>query len=119
MAFLNTSASVAAADNSADTIYSGGTIITIDDNAPRVDAVAVKDGRIIAAGSKADVMALQREHTALFDLQGRTMLPAFIDPHGHFPDPGFIELFRVDLASPPRGRWPSRPRSPARSSPGS
>ena len=31
------------------------------------------------------------------------MLPAFIDPHGHFPDPGFIKLFRVDLAAPPRG----------------
>lgn len=31
------------------------------------------------------------------------MLPAFIDPHGHFPDPGFIKLFRVDLSSAPRG----------------
>ena len=54
----------------ADIIYSGGPILTMDDAAPRAEAVAVKGGRIIAAGSAADVMKLKGENTKLVDLGG-------------------------------------------------
>jgi len=38
----------------ADSIYSGGPIVTVDDDAMTVEAVAVRDGRIVAAGTRAD-----------------------------------------------------------------
>lgn len=41
---------------SADTIYHGGEIVTVNDAQPTAEAVAVKDGRILAVGSKADVL---------------------------------------------------------------
>ena len=86
----------------ADAIYSGGTIITIDDNNPRVEAVAVKDGRIIAAGKAADVMALKGDKTQMVDLGGRTMLPGFVDPHGHV-TMGGLQAASANLLPPPDG----------------
>jgi hypothetical protein len=41
----------------ADTIYYGGTIITVNDRQPTAEAVAVKDGKFIAVGDKKDVFA--------------------------------------------------------------
>jgi predicted amidohydrolase YtcJ len=86
----------------ADVIYSGGTIITIDDNNPRVEAVAVKDGRIIAAGKAAEVMALKGGKTQLFDLGGRTMLPGFVDPHAHV-TMGGMQAVSANMLPPPDG----------------
>ena len=68
---------------SADTIYSGGTIITMNDAAPRAEAIAVKGGTIIAVGSKADIDKLRTASTASIDLAGKALLPGFIDGHGH------------------------------------
>lgn len=68
----------------ADTIYSGGSIITINDAQPQVQAVAVKAGKILAAGTKADIEAQYKgRSTNMVDLAGRTMLPGFFDSHGH------------------------------------
>ena len=55
----------------------------MNDADPRVDAVAVKGGRIIAAGSETDVMALKGPNSKIIDLGGRAMLPGFVDAHGH------------------------------------
>jgi predicted amidohydrolase YtcJ len=85
------------------TIYRGGVVLTMDDEDNVADAVAVAGGRIIAVGSEADLIALGDERTALIDLRGRTLIPAFIDPHGHFPESGFCALHRVDLMCPPLG----------------
>ncbi|MFN9971157.1 MAG: amidohydrolase, partial [Phycisphaerae bacterium] len=63
----------------ADTIYSGGTIITMNDAAPRAEAIAVKGGTIIAVGSKADIDKLRTASTASIDLAGKALLPGFID----------------------------------------
>ena len=85
----------------ADIIYSGGPIITIDDGNPRVEAVAVKGGRIIAAGASADVMKLKGDKTELVDLGGRTMLPGFVDPHGHV-TMGGLQAASANLLPPHR-----------------
>ena len=69
----------AVAQEPADTIYRGGPILTIEDAAPRAEAVAVKDGRILAVGTLADVMPHQGEATELFELEGRALLPGFVD----------------------------------------
>jgi predicted amidohydrolase YtcJ len=74
---------VAADTPAADRIWSGGPILTMNDGAMRVEAVAEKAGRIIAAGSAAEVMKTKGPGTEIIDLGGRTMLPGFIDAHGH------------------------------------
>ena len=59
---LTALAAPAIAQEVADRIWSGGPILTMDDRAMRAEAVAEKGGKIVAVGSKADVMKLQAEH---------------------------------------------------------
>lgn len=69
----------------ADVIYCKGDVITINDVEPFAEAVAVKDGRVLAVGSTEDVMSkFNGSGTRIVDLQGKTLLPGFIDPHSHF-----------------------------------
>ena len=68
----------------AATIYSGGDILTMEGDTPTyAESVAVKDGRISFVGSRAEAMKQQGSGTKLVDLQGKTLLPGFIDPHLH------------------------------------
>lgn len=97
----------------ADTIYMGGTIYTMtesyeealdDAKAKKVEAVATKDGKVVFAGSWADAQAQhQGSATKIVDLKGKTMLPGFVDAHGHFHDQGTADLYEVNLNSPPLG----------------
>ena len=93
---------VAFAAEVADVIYYGGPILTMDDANPRVEAVAVKGGRILAAGSTADVMSFKGSSTRLVDLEGRTMLPGFVDPHGHVMIGG-LQAMSANVLPPPDG----------------
>jgi predicted amidohydrolase YtcJ len=68
----------------ADLILSGGTILTMEAAQPRAEAIAIAGGCIVAVGSTAEVMAHAGPQTRHVDLQGRTLLPGFIDAHGHF-----------------------------------
>jgi predicted amidohydrolase YtcJ len=69
----------------ADAIYAGGDIVTIDDARPTAQALAVKDGRILAVGTRAAIEAAHRgPRTRRVDLRGRTLLPGFIDGHSHY-----------------------------------
>jgi len=68
----------------ADTIYFGGAILTMDAAMPQVEAVAVKDGRVMQRGDTATLRADHADaNTRLVDLGGRTLLPGFIDGHSH------------------------------------
>ncbi|NIZ10046.1 amidohydrolase [Pseudooceanicola sp. HF7] len=100
---LCVTATSALAQEVADTIYSGGPILTIDDAQPRAEAVAVKDGRILAVGALSDVSAHRGEGTQAFDLAGRTMLPGFVDSHGHVVMGG-LQALSANLLSPPDGK---------------
>jgi predicted amidohydrolase YtcJ len=75
--------SAMAADPAADAIYTGGPIITMNEAAPRAEAVAIRDGKIIAVGTKAEVDKFKAAGTATIDLAGKAMLPGFVDGHGH------------------------------------
>jgi predicted amidohydrolase YtcJ len=86
----------------ADTIYSGGPILTMDDEQPIVEAVAVRDGRILAVGDTDSVLAHRGDSTAVFDLAGRTMVPGFIDSHGHVVMGG-LQALSANLLAPPDG----------------
>jgi predicted amidohydrolase YtcJ len=72
-----------AASGAADLIYRGGPIITMNDAQPQAEAVAVRGGRILAVGSLAQLEATRGPGTREVNLEGRTMLPGFVDPHGH------------------------------------
>lgn len=96
------SVGAAAAQEMADTIYTGGPILTIDDASPTAEAVAVKDGRILAVGALSDVSAHRGDGTQVFDLDGRTMLPGFVDSHGHVVMGG-LQALSANLLAPPDG----------------
>lgn len=72
------------APDPADVIYHGGDIVTVDDKNPSAEALAVKGGKIVAVGKKADVLRLKGEATRLIDLGGKAMVPGFLDGHSHF-----------------------------------
>ena len=66
----------------ADAIYVGGDIVTMNDKAPSAQALAVKDGRILAVGDRKTVEAGHKgAKTRVVNLAGKTLLPAFIDAH--------------------------------------
>jgi len=86
----------------ADTIYLGGPVLTIDDKAPRAEAVAVADGKILAVGDRESVMALKGNGTDVVDLEGHAMLPGFVDSHGHAVMGG-LQALSANLLAPPDG----------------
>jgi predicted amidohydrolase YtcJ len=78
----------------ADLIVINGRVLTQDDALPRAEAFAVKDGRILAVGSTADVKNLATARTRVLDAAGMTVTPGFIDAHTHAG--GVNELYGVD-----------------------
>jgi hypothetical protein len=92
----------AAAQVTADRIWSGGTILTMNEQAMRAEAVAEAGGRIVAVGRKAEVMKLRGPGTRLVDLKGRALLPGFVDPHGHVMMGG-LQALSANLLAPPDG----------------
>lgn len=82
--------------------FINGQVITMDDNNSIVEAVFVREDQIIAVGDNAKIQGLIDNKTLVHDLQGKTLLPGFIDSHSHFPGSG-MSLFMADLRSPPVG----------------
>ena len=93
---------IAASAETADTIYHNGPILTVDDANPRAEAVAVKDGKILSVGRKNEVLKTKGDATRMVDLSGRTMLPGFVDAHGHV-FAGGIQALSANLLAPPDG----------------
>ncbi len=86
----------------ADKIWVGGTILTMNDAAMRAEAVAVKDGKILAVGKLDEVLRTKGDKTEVIDLGGRTLLPGFVDPHGHIVVGG-LQALSANLLAPPDG----------------
>jgi len=72
----------------ADQVLTGGTVITIEADRPEAEAIALKDGRILAVGSAEAIAAHVGRTTEVIELEGRVVLPGFIEGHGHFPGLG-------------------------------
>ena len=81
-----------------DLILAHGTVITEDSRDSVAQAMAIADGRIIAVGTDASILALRGAQTRIIDLHGRTATPGLIDTHAHIADGGLGELYRVQLA---------------------
>lgn len=87
----------------ADAIYSGGDIITMNPVQETAEAVAVKDGKIAAVGSKSEVLKLKGAKTKMVDIAGKTLVPGFIDGHSHFINA--VEMVDwVNVNAPPVGK---------------
>ena len=86
----------------ADVIYTGGPIVTVNDRQPTAEALAVRDGRILAVGDAAAIEQHAGEATQRIDLRGRTLAPGFVDGHVHVNGLG-LQAIGANLLAPPDG----------------
>lgn len=91
-----------------DAIYFGGPILTMEDAEPTAEAIVVKDGEILFTGKKAEADKYVGDKTEVHDLQGKTLMPGFIDAHGHLTSRAGMES-AIDLAAAPYGTVNSIP----------
>lgn len=103
-----------------DLIFHGGQVLCMDEAATRATAVAAKNGRIVAVGSDA-IIHLAGRGTTVIDLNGRTLMPGFIEGHIHsewygrnqltvnFKDcrtkEEVIAMLKAAVDATPEGRW--------------
>lgn len=99
-------------------------IVTLDSRRPRAQAALVRKGRIAQVGSSQDVRAAAGGATTIFDAQGRTVVPGFVDAHCHMEVAagaasymlavhtppytsltGIIDALRKQAANTPKGEW--------------
>ena len=105
-----------------ETILLDGKIVTLDAAQPLAEALAVRDGRIVAVGPSADVRARAGPDTRVVDLGGRTVIPGLIDSHIHAIRAGLtyatevhwigarslaeaLDRLRTAAAVAPKGSW--------------
>ncbi|MDO9395983.1 MAG: amidohydrolase family protein, partial [Herbiconiux sp.] len=67
-----------------------GTVLTVDPRRPRAEALLVRDGRIAAVGSEAEVRAESTSTADVVRLGGRALLPGFVEAHGHPSDTAVV-----------------------------
>ncbi len=67
-----------------DTIVLNGKIITVDDRFTITQALAIRNQRVFATGSNADIRKLADANTKVIDVKGRTVIPGLIDNHSHW-----------------------------------
>ena len=78
-----------------DTIVINANIYTVNDNFDKAEAFAIKDGKIVAVGTTAEIQA-KYAATYVNDAKGKTIVPGFIDAHCHFFGLG-LQQQKVDL----------------------
>ena len=102
-------------------ILQGGNFITVDKAQPYAQAVAIAGGRFAAVGSNDEILPLASGRTRKIHLEGKTVVPGFIDAHTHPASSGVMHLKQVDCdlrsiqsiqqaireraARTPRGEW--------------
>ncbi len=90
------------------TLYHGGTIITMEGDKPTsVEAVIERGGKIIYAGPKSEAVNNFAGKTVDVDLRGKTMMPGFIEPHAHPVSIGAFILAN-DIVAPHEWRMPHK-----------
>lgn len=89
----------------AQAVYLDGKLLTMEPGRPHAQAMAVGKGRILAVGTSREISAWIREDTQVIDLEGRTVVPGFIDAHSHLVFAGQMGGVLVDIRPPPIGRF--------------
>jgi predicted amidohydrolase YtcJ len=113
---------IASAQDRADLILTGGKIATLRYNEGFVEALAVKNGRVLAVGSDDEVLRFKGESTRVIELAGRTVIPGLNDSHLHVVRGGRfynlelrwdgvpslrrgLEMVREQAGRTPKGQW--------------
>ena len=81
----------------ADMVIHNGKIYTMNEYNPIAETVIVKDGKIVNVGRQINYRPYIGEKTKILDLNGATMVPGFIEGHGHFMGLGYAKM-RLDLS---------------------
>ena len=105
----------------ADLIIHGGTIYTVDSLNSKVESVAVKDGKIYKVGNFEKIRQFAAQSTNIINLEGKTMIPGFIEGHAHIMGTGYnqknidllttssydeiIEIVKNKASEIPKGQW--------------
>ena len=92
-----------AGEQTADIIFIGDHIITVDAASVGVTAVAVAGQNIVATGPAKEILKLKTSSTRVIELGDNALVPGFIDAHGHMTIVAKLTEM-IDLASPPVGR---------------
>ena len=85
-----------------DTIYFNGNVITLDSDELVAEAIAIKDGKILALGDSTDIISMSGETTRKVNLNGKTLVPGFIDAHSHLSGVA-VQVGTANLLPPPDG----------------
>jgi len=112
---------VLAAAQTADVVLVGGKIVTVDKDFAVAEAVAIRNGKFAHVGTSDQVRALIGPDTNVIDLEGKTVVPGFIDAHAHIDREGLkflhpsltgarsianiLEVVRAEVAKTEPGEW--------------
>jgi predicted amidohydrolase YtcJ len=83
-------------------VWTNGRVLTMDAEGRQATALVIEDDRIVAVGTDEEVQRWLPDADVEIDLEGRTVVPGFIEAHGHFPGAGLVAV-AADLNSPPIG----------------
>jgi predicted amidohydrolase YtcJ len=86
----------------ADKVFLNGKIVTVNDDQPKATVVAVKGGEIVYVGDIRGAKPLIGDTTEKIDLDGKTMVPGFVDAHGHVVNAG-VQAASANLLPAPDG----------------
>jgi hypothetical protein len=86
----------------ADLVLRDGKVVTLDDDRPVVQAIALRDDRIVAVGSTEEISPRIGPDTRVIELDGKLVVPGFIEGHGHFVSLGNSKMI-LDLT--PARTW--------------
>lgn len=87
------------ASSAAETIFRNGAVIPMT-GAGTTGALAIGNGKILAVGSESEIIARKSPSTQIVDLDGRTLLPGFIDPHQHTVTGALISAIFIEAGYP-------------------
>lgn len=90
------------AANHRPVLFTNGHILTMDTDSAQADSMLVSNQKLVRVGPRAQVIRDLPAFTKTVDLQGRTVLPGFVDAHSHFPSSGLTRA-GLDLTPPPVG----------------
>ena len=81
----------------ADLVLNNGRIYTVEDSMSVHQAIAIKRDKILQVGSNTDIVKTISDATTVIDLDGKSVIPGFIDSHAHFMNLGYLKL-NLDLS---------------------
>jgi len=91
-------------------VWTNGHVLTMDADGRQATSLVIEDDRILAVGTDEDVQRWLADADVTLDLEGRTVVPGFVEAHGHFPGAGLVAV-AADLNSPPIGNVKTIPEA--------